>query len=60
MNLENVHKVLEPKGNNNKPDLFRNYILKKSLLDKEQAQWIKALFNGYFLSALIDHVINFW
>ena len=22
----------------------------KSLLDKEQAQWIKARFNGYFLS----------
>ena len=29
--------------------IYFGIIYKKSLLDKEQAQWIKARFNGYFL-----------
>ena len=57
MNLVNLEKkkgnlkltVLEPKGNNDASNLFRNS-MKKNILDKEQAQWIKARFNGYFLS----------
>ena len=57
MNLVNLEKkkgnlkltVLEPKGNNDTSNLFRNS-MKKNILDKEQTQWIKARFNGYFLS----------
>ena len=57
MNLVNLDKkkgnlkltVVEPKGNNDASNLFRNS-MKKNILDKEQAQWIKARFNGYFLS----------
>ena len=56
MNLVNLEKkgnlkltVLEPKGNNDAFNLFRNS-MKKNILDKEKAQWIKARFNGYFLS----------
>ena len=57
MNLVNLDKkkgnlkltVVEPKGNNDASNLFRNS-MKKNILDKEQAQWIKARFDGYFLS----------